>query len=1017
MRVAAKATRGAARKGQKWKRGQSSSSNPSIKKHRTKARPTVSSKLSSSDLTVSALNTHNNLNFGNLKLTDDGDQDDAMSDKNSVKTFASVYSHCTNVNFEDFLNKWTADTALEKEMLAVLTSVTETIKEKGGSQSTTEFFACLMTALEDVKDLSVMPATVELLRILASKVSLPVYRHGFSRFMEILIKALTKAKDTKNTNLLRGLIHCLGCVSRSLDGPSWKSLENRPVLEILLMFGQHPDADVRKSVRKVLIGIVTATQSDNSKTAAVLIASLITTQMNEANVKTNNTTSLVCLLSMLRTVIAEVPSQTLKKCSEIVLSFMTLGNIRVSSAGFDVLEAIFVKKNTTGLTAQMSSQIFNALFEFMPNIGESDLVVKWLSTTANLISFWSKNHEDLYANGVIRVAKSFVSFFMSGEQDVHKTVLRCLKTVLDTSLGKELDLEVISQISQAIDSSLELKYSHAWNSALNVVAYKFSVYGQKYSVVCLETLKILVSLRESHQFDQYLELDKTVGVAVQSMGPQTVLQVIHLNLDVNRGRIETAWILPILRQDIITCELSFYLVYFIPMATKIKELSVRLQEADPRTAKHLELIYQQIWSLIPCFLSGATDIASSFGSIAPVLGKTMKQDPSVRSVILSGLRSLCKKVSASTAKKDRETVSKYSKNFLPILLNFYTSEDDMTTKEAQMAVFDTIESFLKICDPSKPIDLYQKTLERYKQTQQTDMFLKIAYLDLMRSYIHFLDEGSLKDVVSSVAEPLFKSKNTRFCKKSYRIVEEICKSPNPNAKKFVGDNLQSILTVILDGIENSPPPVVSAPLNALRHLISQYFVAVPSEMEAMIDRLIPLVFKCLPINSKRIRMSCVEMMKTLTNVATISGTGVPLIKNHLKQFLTHATYGDRALIVITLLFDTLTSTFTDIELMQLLNLIYTPRNSPPIIRAVVEFSKVLLKSRPKDDLLPILPVITGWLNEPKINGKKGCRINFRSLIMKLIRKFGYVFLKLCDLVSDSKIHFFYLLTVLKLCPR
>jgi hypothetical protein len=806
--------------------------------------------------------------------------------------------------------------------------------------------------------------------------------------MEILLKSINKARDTTNVNLLKRLLYVIGCVCRSLDGPSWKLETNQSVLNMLVVFGQHPEAEVRKSVRKVLVGIMTVTQSDDKRTAAVLLASLITTQMNEGNIKNPNMISLVCLLSMLRTVISELPSSVLKKCVETVLSFMTLGNIRVSSAGFDALEAIFVKERTSGINRQMSSQIFNALFEFMPNVGEADIVIKWISTTSNVIVFWDQNHEDLLSSGVIRVTKALVSFLASDKNDVQKSVLKSLKTVLDISVSKELDFEVISDISQAIDSSLDLRYSHAWESSLNIVAYKFSVYGSKYSVVCLETLKLLLGLRQSHQFNLQQELDRTVGAAVQSMGPQTVLQVVHLDLDVNRGRIETAWILPVLRQYITSCELSFYRLYFLPLATKIKELSVRLQEGDPQTAKHLDVIHQQIWSLIPCFLSGATDIAASFGLMAPVLGKVMKLDPSVRTVILAGLRSLCRKVASSPSTKDRETVSRYSKNFLPILLNFYTSQEDMTSKESQAAVFETIDCFLRISDESKPTELYNKTVERYSQTEESDIFLVTAYLDLIRSYIPFLSEESLKHMMTTVAEPLLRNKKPRLCKKGFRIVEEICKSVNPNAKKMVNEKLQAILAILLDGIENAPSPAVSAPMNAMRHLISQYFMSSSSEMEAVIDRLIPLIFKNLTISSKRIKVSSIEMMKTLTNVASITGKGLPLIKNHLKQFLTHATYADKALIVITMLFDTITGIFGDVELMQLLNLIYTPRSSLPVIRSVIEFTKVLIKRRSKDDLLPILSIIVSWLNDSTINGRKGCRMNLRSLIIKLIRKFG-----------------------------
>lgn len=43
------------------------------------------------------------------------------------------------------LNRFDSNNALHKEMLAVLAAVTELIKEQGGNESTTEYFAALVT--------------------------------------------------------------------------------------------------------------------------------------------------------------------------------------------------------------------------------------------------------------------------------------------------------------------------------------------------------------------------------------------------------------------------------------------------------------------------------------------------------------------------------------------------------------------------------------------------------------------------------------------------------------------------------------------------------------------------------------------------------------------------------------------------------------------------------------------------------------------------------------------------------
>jgi len=985
MRVAPKATKG--KKHKTWKKGESSASNPVIRKHRDKVKRTSCHNV----LTTTAIETHNQINFGNLRLTDRDDDDERMSIGNSVKTFATVFSNCTNANFEDFLSNWSAQDPLQKEMLAVLTSVTESIKEKEGSQTTTEFYACLMTTLEEAKDLNVMAATVELLRIISGHVPLPVYKHGFDRFVEIFLNSLVKTKDSLNSRLLRGLIYSLGCVCKSLTGSGWRTETNPGILECLIVFGQHPEADVRKSVRRVLVAILTLNHSDESKTLATMITSLVISKMNETSVKdTNYINTVVCLMSMLRCVVSEVSSQTLKKICESVLSCMTLGNVKISCAALDVLDGIFVKRNTCGLTAQMSNQVFNALFEFTPSAADTDLVIKWLSTTLNLMVFWSQHHVNYFTAGVVQVSKTFVSMLTSGENNVQTRVVKSLTTLLDSTAKLSLDLEVITKVSTAVDSSLDLRYSHAWSSSLVIVSHKFSTFGSNFPLVCLETVKMLAGLRQSHQFELYEELDITIGHAVQVMGPKSVCQVIGLDLDIEKGKIETAWILPVLRHSIDSCELSFFHNFFVPFSAKIRKLSAQIMDTDSVSAKHLSIVDQQIWSLLPKFMSGATDIVESFPKMAPVLGKALKEEePVMRTHILSGLRVICKRTASSLDPKEIETVGKFSKNFLPILLNLYSFEDEQLTKELRLSVFETIDSYLRVSEPSKAVELYHKTVERYDVTHPRDLFLQIAYLDLMRVYIPFLDEQSIQHLYNEVAKPLFKSSNSRLCKKSFRIVEELCKTSNPSGKKFITENLEDILTHVIDAIECSPSSVVASPLNGVRHLLSQFFVMVPDQMEGVANKMIPLVFKCLMNNTKRTRMASVELMRTITTAAFVTGNGVALIKNHLRQFLTHEDYGDKALMVITCLFDLLTTKVTEVELRQLLNLIYTPRNTRAMVRGVVSFTSVLLKSKTADDLLPILPSTMAWMSELNPKLKKLCRIHIRDLLTKLVRKFGF----------------------------
>lgn len=63
---------------------------------------------------------------------------------NSISTFASDWSACSNMSFNKFLNIFTPNSAIHKEMLAVLAAITEVIKENGGSGTSVEYYCSLV---------------------------------------------------------------------------------------------------------------------------------------------------------------------------------------------------------------------------------------------------------------------------------------------------------------------------------------------------------------------------------------------------------------------------------------------------------------------------------------------------------------------------------------------------------------------------------------------------------------------------------------------------------------------------------------------------------------------------------------------------------------------------------------------------------------------------------------------------------------------------------------------------------
>lgn len=75
-------------------------------------------------------------------------EEDTVSEASSyrtMQTFASDWSQCSNVSFSKFIRVFRPDSALHKQMLAILAAVTEVIKQNNGTESATEYYAALVS--------------------------------------------------------------------------------------------------------------------------------------------------------------------------------------------------------------------------------------------------------------------------------------------------------------------------------------------------------------------------------------------------------------------------------------------------------------------------------------------------------------------------------------------------------------------------------------------------------------------------------------------------------------------------------------------------------------------------------------------------------------------------------------------------------------------------------------------------------------------------------------------------------
>lgn len=77
--------------------------------------------------------------------------------------------------------------------------------------------------------------------------------------------------------------------------------------------------------------------------------------------------------------------------------------------------------------------------------------------------------------------------------------------------------------------------------------------------------------------------------------------------------IERSWLLPVLKENIKSSTLEYFVKGILPLAIFCQKRSTELAEANDGIGAHSsELLYLQLWNLLPCFCNHPTDIKENF---------------------------------------------------------------------------------------------------------------------------------------------------------------------------------------------------------------------------------------------------------------------------------------------------------------------------------------------------------------------------------------------------------------------
>lgn len=996
-------------------KGQSSSSNPSQRKFRDEAKSKAFSfgaipVKGPATLTVERLQKHNGSAQDLSQPVEDSLDQRSVGESESGGTVDSAWTLASVLTMNKLLTKWDPTSALHKEMLAMYNAVTEIIRARGGQETDTEYFAVLSSTLETVDTDVSRTSAAALLAIYANRVPPAVLRKKFSWITTMCMNMVEHYVTTVHVLLIRNLLSLIASCLKSLELAAWNESSTMQVLGFMLPFMIHSKPRLRKYAQQALHSVLSGScvmSGPNAPTThpAIPPITAFCIQVIRTSTATSVPISTLHVFGFLKMALPLSAQPEVKSVCESMLEVMGAGHPTVVRCGMQTLQSFFASKPSPSVTLgpELNAQLVNALYDYKPGVRDTKLIDVWLGMMQNALINLQSSSDELFLHNLPKFVGIAVDCWQHGKPEIYNTATCVSTTLLQKSLRVCLENEVDltsrtslcfiagTKVVEHFERALHYSFASAWDQVLFAFATVFEVLGKRCPDALVEPLRMIAAMHGSQTFTNDAAVERAVGAAIKAMGPERVLKAYPLLMAGEEGSqdFSRSWMLPVLRENIKSTRLAFFTTYFLPLASAFHECA-ETAEKPSAISKSYELLEKQIWSLLPGFCTGPTDLKEAFPRIAKTLGNYLVNREDLRLDIMSALRHLINTCGENEG--NVEELQKYSKNFLPILFNIYTTEATSSGGEGiRLAAYDTIKVFVGISDNQLCCALFFSASEKLL-SGQLSAYTKQAILDLARALACKISAEHVERLYT-LGKIHLEDPDRRVQKKAYRVVEEICKCLTPVCKKFVAETLPQLHEALLDSFQSVAPGSRAPRLRCFALVLENLGI----EHKEFAMKVLREAVLCIKVNAAKVRQAAYDVVLCVGRALIRwqpedSGAAVQELVSTLTAGLIGGPYvvSCTILALSTVLYEFKGSYSSEVlyNIMEAVQIVISSPNRE-IVQSALYFVRMLFVILSTEELSEHLGTLVPNLCCLSEDCQKHFRLKLRDIFVKLIRKFGY----------------------------
>ncbi|KAI4288998.1 MAG: hypothetical protein L6R35_001733, partial [Caloplaca aegaea] len=969
----------------------------------------------------------------------------------------------------------------QRETAVVLSAVEDTLKDQKHDTTPTAYLAALLALLsqaivppDNIVNKDLASSVVYLLALIIPHVPAALLRSKFPQILASLGPTLTN-QDVE-APFLRSSIGCVESLLLAQDATAWAlsqtQISPRRAVAGLLAHASDHRPKVRKRAQDAIAQVLRhpppspaldhpvadmCAETALNTLSDTLAASSTKKRKGKDHAQEQHQPGLIHALQLVKTVASASggwPSRKIEPLCEVLLGVSRSNNEYLAMTALEVFEIMFA-----GMADQCSSsklpRLMEAVSELKPSHNDSQLLPPWIAVLSRGYDVSAQISPEETFHKLPALFEMVSRYLSSASHEIRVSASECLISFLvncvpDTVITNPsvVDEKVLEKLARAAEDLLSVKYQSAWMEVFHVEAAFCEAFRWRASPLARNIVAAIGELRASVSFNGKKEADTVLGKAIKSMGPEAVLEILPLNLRTpQHGQGGRAWLLPLLRDNVINTNLAYFRSEFVPLSEAMYQRVIDHGDNEKTMEiKIFETIVQQIWALFPGYCNLPLDLGNAFDQdFAELLSNLLYAQPNLRADICRGLQTLVdsnreilavelgdkeirsrSRATKGMAQANLDHLATFAGNLLAVLFNVYSQTLPQyrgyilqcinaylsITKEQELLetftrVHDLLESALAETASQPPNDKQQPNVKSPNRMPPTSHTL----MDLIITLSVYLPLSTFPRLFNLTSRVLPLTLDPQLQKKAYKLLPRLANSSN--GVVALQSRNQDLQTLLLSSATSTSPPARRDRLLALAATITHL---PPTDLHFIPSVLSEVVIASKEVNEKA-RSAAFDLLVLMGRKMMAGGTieqskiphmdaGAPRTEASLEEFFTMMSAGlvgstpHAVSASITALTRVLYEFHSELgsnvieDLVSTLDLFLTSSNRE-IVRSCLGFTKVAIVTLPEGIVRPhlasVVPGLMGWSKEHKSR----FRAKVKHILERAIRRFGFEAVERC----------------------